>query len=260
MSSFALQEEYSDFKTLESRLQDVARRLVHRPGGQAPSSSQGAHGLLPNGVFDPSNTQQQQPGAQQLGVQPGTPNPQMMLSAYPGAQGMQPGPGMIPTPNTVVGDSTDLLPVKPEPSNTANAMVPLEGTAADPGSSFQRTSLPGMVPVSGVMGSSSAMGASLMSNGAPIIKQDAWSMPSPNMVQVGSRESCHEGHGMTCYQRRVTCRFSSFSALSATGSRAQHPNGSDLLDARAASLTAAGACFVFASSADHWWWPHRWEQ
>lgn len=103
---------------------------------------------------------------------------------------MQPGvPGMVPAPNTIVGDSTELL-VKPEPSSTApaNGMVPLEGAAAaaaDPGASLRGSSMPGMVPVSGVMGSSSAMGASLMSNGAPIIKQDAWSMPSPSMVQVG---------------------------------------------------------------------------
>jgi hypothetical protein len=178
-----VQEDYSDFKTLESRLQDVARRLVHRPGGQAPSSSQGTHGLLPNGVFDPSSGQQPQPAAQQFGVQAGTANPQMTLSAYPGAQGMQPGSGMMPTPSTAAGDATDLISVKPEPGSTTNGMVPLEG-AADPSSSFQRSSMPGMVPVSGVMGSSSAMGASLMSNGAPIIKQDAWSMPSPSMVPV----------------------------------------------------------------------------
>jgi hypothetical protein len=174
-----VQEDYSDFKTLESRLQDVARRLVHRPGGQAPSSVQGAHGLLPNGVFDPSSGQQPHPAAQQFGVQAGTANPQMVLSAYPGAQGMHPGSGMMPTPSIGAGDTSDLLSVKTEPGSTTNGM---EG-AADP-SSFQRSSMLGMVPVSGVMGSSSAMGASLMSNGAPIIKQDAWSMPSPSMVPV----------------------------------------------------------------------------
>lgn len=181
---WCLQEDYSDFKTLEGRLQDVARRLVHRPGSQAPSSSQGTPGLSPNGVVDTGSVQEQQQAAQEPGVQPGIPsNTQMMLSAYPGAQGMQPGSGMIPTPNTTLGDSTDLLSVKPEPGSSANGMVPLEG-AADPTSKFQGASMPGMVPVSGGMGNSS-MGGALMSNGAPVlIKQDHWSMPSPGMVQV----------------------------------------------------------------------------
>jgi hypothetical protein len=197
-----VQEEYSDFKTLEARLQDVARRLVHRPG---PGSSQGTPGLLPNGVFDPSNAQQPQPGAQQLGVQqqPGTPTQQQTMLT--GGQAVQPGaPGMVPAPNTTVGDSTDLL-VKPEP---ANGMVPLEGAAAaaaDPGASLRGSSMPGMVPVSGMMGGSSAMGASLMSNGAPIIKQDAWSMPSPSMVQVGDEQGwglCGLAHSLTWPARR----------------------------------------------------------
>lgn len=175
------QEEYSDFNTLEARLQEVARRLVHRPGAQGPSSSQGTPGLLPNGVFDPGSSQQQQPAAQQLAVQPGTANPQMMLSAYPGAL---PGPGMVPTPNTAAGDGTELLCVKAEPGSSANGMVPVEG-AADPSSSFQRSSLPGIVAASPALGGSNGMGTALMSNGAPVlIKQDAWSLPSPSMVPV----------------------------------------------------------------------------
>lgn len=186
---FVLQEEYSDFKTLEARLQDVARRLVHRPP-QAPSSSQGTPGLLPNGVFDASNVQQQQQTAQQFaGQQQGIPNPQMLLNAYPGAQGLQPGQGMMPTPNTTVPDGIDMLGVKPEPVSSANGMVPLEGTAAaDASSSFQRSSMAGMAPGASTMvpNSSNSMGQALMSNGAPVlIKQDAWSMASPSMVPVG---------------------------------------------------------------------------
>jgi hypothetical protein len=39
------------------------------------------------------------------------------------------------------------------------------------------------------------MGASLMSNGAPIIKQDAWSMPSPSMVPVRAAVGTSIGSG-----------------------------------------------------------------
>lgn len=157
--------------------------MVHRPGAQAPSSSQGTPGLLPNGVFDPGSSQQQQQGAQQFAVQPGTANSQMLLSAYPGAQGMQAASGMIPTPNLGAGDGTELVFVKPEPDSSANG-VPLEG-AADPSSSFQRSSLPGVMGASPGLGGSNGMGTTLMSNGAPVlIKQDAWSMPSPSMVPV----------------------------------------------------------------------------
>lgn len=166
----------------------MARRLVHRPQAGGPSSSQGTPGLLPNGVFDASNVQQQQQPAQQSGVQPENSNPQMMLSAYPGAQSAQQGSGMIPTPNTGVTDTSDMLTVKAEPgSSTANGVVPLEGAADPSSSSLQRGSMAGMVPVSGMMGSS-ATGSALMSNGAPVlIKQDNWSMPSPSMVPVSSQ-------------------------------------------------------------------------
>lgn len=237
----------------------MARRLVHRPGGQAPSSSQGTHGLLPNGVFDPSSGQQPQPAAQQFGVQAGTANPQMVLSAYPGAQGMQPGSGMMPTPTTAAGDTTDLLSVKPEPGSTTNGMVPLEG-AADPSSSFQRSSMPGMVPVSGVMGSSSAMGASLMSNGAPIIKQDAWSMPSPSMVPVRAAVGTNVNPQPAFAAADAHSALFNLFVLLASVLFDYQP--ASLLAAdfnKAADLEllvcAARACVCLC--ADHCWWAHR---
>lgn len=192
------QEEYSDFKTLEHRLQEVARRLVHRPGAQGPSSSQGTPGLLPNGVFDPGSSQQPQQAGQQFALAPGTANPTVMLSAYPGAQGSQAGPGMVPTPPSVAGDVTELLSVKPEPGSSANGTVPAAAAegAADPTGSFQ-ASLPGSsIGASPALGTSNAMGTALMSNGAPVLikQQDVWSMPSPGMVPVRVRAlECREG-------------------------------------------------------------------
>lgn len=242
-----LQEEYSDFQTLEARLQDVARRLVHRPGAQpgAPtSSSAGTPSFVPNGVIDSGSVPPQQPAAlqlpgQQAGQQTLANSQQMMLSAqYPGAQGMQGVPGMIPTPNTTAGDGTELLPIKPEQqagSTAAGSLPAAEGaTAAD--SNLARGGVAaagGMIPVSGAA-TSSAMGTSLMSNGMPVLIKEE-NRPSPSMYPVGwpavvvvlggRRGRLHDVHGWCscCSSWAADTRARLRAQLSAGGCQAGCP-------------------------------------
>lgn len=182
-----LQEDYSNFDTLESRLQEVARRLVHRPQAGTPSTASSCPGPSSNGAFNSQSVQQ--------GVQQQQQTMQMMLpgAGFGGSQAMQPTMGMIPTPNAGITNSTGMVPIKTDPcgppSNPPmlpNGMVPVvdgTGTAGLGNNGYQQPS--GMIPVPGMMGHNAM---SVMSNGAPVlIKQDNWSAPahSPNMIPVG---------------------------------------------------------------------------
>lgn len=188
-----VQEDYSNFETLESRLQHVARGLVVRtPQPGSASAAKAGPSQLNNGSYNQSPVEQPQP-AQQSAVQAdGVSNPQLMLpNAYSGAPSMQPSMGMIPTPGSGIGNSSGMVPVKHEPgvgpnSNTLpNGMIPVDtGNAALAGKNYQQPN--GMIPVQGMMGHNH-MSSTLMGNGAPVLlKQDNWANPShsPSMIPV----------------------------------------------------------------------------
>lgn len=188
-----LQEDYSSFDTLESRLQHVARGLVVRtPQSGSSSAAKGGVPQLINGGYNSQTVEQHQPTQQSAVPADGVSNSQLMLpNAYPGAQGMQSAMGMIPTPGSGIASSSGMIPVKNEPgvgvnSNTLpNGMIPVDaGNAALAGTSYQQQN--GMIPVPGMMGHNH-MSSTLMGNGAPVLlKQDNWSNPaqSPSMIPV----------------------------------------------------------------------------
>eukprot|EP00878_Enallax_costatus_P037418 GHUV01042266.1.p1 GENE.GHUV01042266.1~~GHUV01042266.1.p1 ORF type:complete len:436 (+),score=151.84 GHUV01042266.1:433-1740(+) len=190
-----MQEDYSNFETLESRLQHVARGLVVRtPQPGSSSAAKAGAPQLNNGGYNHSPTEQPQPGQQPAVPADGVSNTQLMLpSAYPGVPSMQSAMGMIPTPGTGMGNSSGMIPVKNEPgvganSNTLpNGMIPVDaGNAALAGSSYQQPN--GMIPVPGMMGHNH-MSSTLMGNGAPVLlKQDNWANPShsPSMIPTNS--------------------------------------------------------------------------
>lgn len=170
----------------------MARGLVHRPSAGTGS----APGQLSNGAYVSQGFEQQQQTQQQAMQPDGLTNPQLMLpSAYPGAQGMQQGMGMIPTPNAGIPSSSGMYTVKPEPligqggtgSTLPNGMISVDasGSSGMGNSGYQQPG--GMIPVPGMMGHN-PMSSTLMSNGAPVlIKQDNWSAAthSPSMIPVG---------------------------------------------------------------------------
>jgi hypothetical protein len=140
----------------------------------------------------PGFEQQQQQQTQQQTMQPdGLSNQLMLPSAYPGAQGMQQGVGMIPAPKT---GSSGMYSVKTEPgmgqagtgSTLPNGMIPVDaaGSSGMGNSGYPQSG--GMIPVPGMMGHSAMGSSQLMSNGAPVlIKQDNWSAShSPSMIPV----------------------------------------------------------------------------
>lgn len=182
-----MQEDYSNFETLESRLQHVARGLVVRtPQSGSSSAAKGGVPQLTNGGYNIQTVEQHQPSQQPAVPADGVSNTQLMLpNAYPGAQGMQPAMGMIPTPGSGIANSSGMAPVKNEPgvgvnsSTLPNGMIPVEA-----GTSYQQAN--GMIPVPGMMGHNH-MSSTLMGNGAPVLlKQDNWSNPSqsPSMIPV----------------------------------------------------------------------------
>lgn len=174
-----LQEDYCDQSTLESRLQDVARRLVERQpganGAAGPSMHMGAvpqaSGLPGSGLSSGSSAGPSQYGPS-FGANPGM-MPQGLGAAHPPdivhelpAQPMR--PGMPP------GVSAPIPPAGPSGADAAGG----SGNGFQPG---------GLVP--GFVPSQNPLSSTMMSNGAPVLLRGSaarseWSAP-PNVSARG---------------------------------------------------------------------------
>jgi hypothetical protein len=156
---------------------------------------------MSNGAYVSQGFEQLQQQSQQQTMQPdGLSNQLMLPSAYPGAQGMQQGMGMIPTPKTGIPSSSGMYSVKTEPlmgqagtgSTLPNGMIPVDAAGSSGMGNSCYPQPGGMIPVPGMMGHSAMGSTPLMSNGAPVLmKQDNWSAShSPSMIPVSCTALC----------------------------------------------------------------------
>eukprot|EP00237_Pycnococcus_provasolii_P002156 CAMPEP_0119202076 /NCGR_PEP_ID=MMETSP1316-20130426/31002_1 /TAXON_ID=41880 /ORGANISM="Pycnococcus provasolii, Strain RCC2336" /LENGTH=327 /DNA_ID=CAMNT_0007198249 /DNA_START=234 /DNA_END=1213 /DNA_ORIENTATION=- len=210
-------EEYTDPNTLESRLQNVARRMVTRQASQATQPSAGAMSV----AGQPPMVGQQQHMQQQMAPQQ---HAQAMYPSNAAPHGyappphtgaiMQPQPGMQPMANGMA----------PQKDASAMAMAPtlqygtMPHAPQQPGSaalmgSVARANSGGMSgpppPQSAMMGG----GAMVMQNGAPILRGQAGSgmglsphgaapgVPPQGMVPMGAGNGMMPTPGMPGAQR-----------------------------------------------------------